>query len=317
MTYLVTGGAGFIGSHVVDALLAQGAHVVAIDNFNDYYAPDRKRRHIHAALTHPHFTLVSGDIRDHALLHTVFAQHQPQYVAHLAAMAGPRYSVQHPLLYEEVNVRATMHILDLARVHQVKGMILASTSSVYGALPTPWHEGLTADRPLSPYAATKRAAEMLAYTYHYQYGVPTRVLRFFTVYGPRGRPDMTPSLFVDKMRVNQPITLFNGGIGVYRDWTYVADIVAGVLAALHCDSPFDVFNLGNSAPVELRAFVHLLEEITGLQALIDHQPLPAADPPRTYANIDRAQTVLGFQPQTPLAQGLAQFWEWYRREHGC
>ncbi|MCE2850493.1 MAG: SDR family NAD(P)-dependent oxidoreductase, partial [Chloroflexaceae bacterium] len=190
MTYLVTGGAGFIGSHVVDALLAQGAHVVAIDNFNDYYAPVRKRQHIHAALTHPHFTLVTGDIRDHALLHTVFVQHQPQYVAHLAAMAGPRYSVQHPLLYEEVNVRATMHILDLARVHQVKGMILASTSSVYGALPTPWHEGLTADRPLSPYAATKRAAEMLAYTYHYQYGVPTRVLRFFTVYGPRGRPDM-------------------------------------------------------------------------------------------------------------------------------
>lgn len=317
MTYLVTGGAGFIGSHVVDALLAQGAQVVAIDNFNDYYAPDRKRRHLQAALTHPRFHLVSGDIRDHALLSTVFAQYQPRYVAHLAAMAGPRYSVQHPLLYEEVNVRATMHILDLARVHRIQGMILASTSSVYGALPTPWHEELAADRPLSPYAATKRAAEMLAYTYHYQYGVPTRVLRFFTVYGPRGRPDMTPSLFVDKMRAQQPITLFNGGIGVYRDWTYVADIVTGVLAALHCDSPFDVFNLGNSAPVELRAFVQLLEQVTGLSAVIDEQPLPAADPPRTYANIDRAQTVLGFQPQTPLAQGLAQFWEWYRREHGC
>lgn len=317
MTYLVTGGAGFIGSHVVDSLLATGAHVVAVDNFNDYYTPDRKRRHLQQALSNPRFTLVSGDIRDHALMASVFVQYQPHYVAHLAAMAGPRYSVLHPLLYEEVNVRATMHILDLARHHHVKGMILASTSSVYGALPTPWHEGLSADRPLSPYAATKRAAEMLAYTYHYQYGVPTRVLRFFTVYGPRGRPDMTPSLFVDKMRANQPITLFNGGIGVYRDWTYVADIVAGVIAALHCDSPFDVFNLGNSAPVELLAFVRLLEEVTGLKAIIDSQPLPAADPPRTFANIDRAHAVLGFQPQTPLAQGLAQFWEWYRHEYGC
>lgn len=317
MTYLVTGGAGFIGSHVVDALLAQGAQVVALDNFNDYYTPDRKRGHLRDALTNPRFHLVSGDIRDQALLTALFAQYQPSHVAHLAAMAGPRYSVQHPLLYEEVNVRATMHILDLARLNGVKGMILASTSSVYGALPTPWHEGLAADRPLSPYAATKRAAEMLAYTYHYQYGVPTRVLRFFTVYGPRGRPDMTPSLFVDAMRAHKPITLFNGGVGVFRDWTYVSDIVAGILSALHCDIPFDVFNLGNSAPVELLAFVRLLEEITGLTAIINNQPLPAADPPRTYANIDRAQSLLGFQPQTPLAQGLAQFWEWYRREYGC
>jgi UDP-glucuronate 4-epimerase len=317
MTYLVTGGAGFIGSHVVDALLAQGQQVVAFDNFNDYYDPNRKRRHLLAAMQHPTFHLVEGDIRDADALTRVFAEYQPTHVAHLAAMAGPRYSVQYPFLYEEVNVRATMHVLDLARRYAVKGLALASTSSVYGALPTPWHESQSADRPLSPYAATKRAAELLAYTYHYQYGVPTRVLRFFTVYGPRGRPDMTPSLFVDKMRQGLPITLFNGGEGVYRDWTYVADIVAGVIAALHCDVPFDVYNLGNSSPVELIAFVRILERITGLTAIIDNQPLPAADPPRTFANITKAQEQLGFQPQTPLEVGLAKFWEWYCGEYGC
>jgi len=316
MTYLVTGGAGFIGSHLVDALLARGESVVAIDNFNDYYAPDRKRRHLVGALSNPRFRLFEADIRDADAVRQVFAQTKPTHVAHLAAMAGPRYSVQHPLLYEEVNVRGTMHVLECARQHGVRGLTVASTSSVYGDLPTPWHEGLSADRPLSPYAATKRAAEILAYTYHYQFGVPTRVLRFFTVYGPRGRPDMTPSLFVDKMKRGQPITLFNGGIGVYRDWTYVSDIVAGIVAALHVDLTFATYNLGNSAPVELRTFVEQLAAITGLPAVIESQPLPAADPPKTYADITRAQRELGFQPQTPLTEGLTQFWEWYRGEYG-
>jgi len=311
----VTGGAGFIGSHLVDALLARGVQVVAFDNFNDYYDPARKRRNIATALTHPNFTLIEGDIRDRAALDAAFARHQPTHIAHLGAMAGPRYSVAHPFLYEEVNVRATMHILDLARLHGVKGMIVASTSSVYGALPTPWDESQSADQPLSPYAATKRAAELLAYTYHYQYGVPTRVLRFFTVYGPRGRPDMTPSLFVDNMRMGKPITLFNGGIGVYRDWTYVADIINGIVAALHSDVPFGTYNLGNSSPVELIAFVRLLESLTGYPAIIDAKPLPAADPPRTYANINRAKAQLGFAPQTPLEVGLAAFWKWYRSEY--
>ncbi|MFM2033107.1 MAG: hypothetical protein RLZZ297_1872 [Chloroflexota bacterium] len=315
MTYLVTGGAGFIGSHLVDTLLARGARVVAYDNFNDYYDPARKRRNLALAATHPNFTVVAGDLRDRDALEQVFAQHKPTHVAHLGAMAGPRYSVAHPFLYEDVNIRATMHVLDLARLNAVQGMIIASTSSVYGALPTPWDESQSADLPLSPYAATKRAAELLAYTYHYQYGVPTRVLRFFTVYGPRGRPDMTPSLFVDAMRVGKPITLFDGGVGVYRDWTYVDDIVDGIVAALHTDIPFGTYNLGNSSPTELLAFVRQLEEITGYRAIIDTKPLPAADPPRTYANIARAQSQLGFAPKTPLAVGLAAFWKWYRSEY--
>ncbi len=315
MTYFVTGGAGFIGSHLVDTLLARGATVVAYDNFNDYYDPARKRRNIAAALTHANFTLIEGDIRDRGALDAAFLQHRPTHIAHLGAMAGPRYSVAHPFLYEEVNVRATMHILDLARLYAVQGMIVASTSSVYGALPTPWDESQSADTPLSPYAATKRAAELLAYTYHYQYGVPTRVLRFFTVYGPRGRPDMTPSLFVDSMLAGKPITLFNGGMGVYRDWTYVADIIAGIVAALHTDVAFGTFNLGNSSPVELISFVRMLEAITGYAAIIEDKPLPAADPPRTFANISRAQALLGFQPQTSLDVGLSAFWKWYRSEY--
>lgn len=279
MRYLVTGGAGFIGSHLADHLLARGDEVICLDNFNDYYAPARKRRNIAAALTKPGYTLVEGDFRDQEQMQQLFATHRPQRIAHLGAMAGPRPSVQRPLLYEEVNVRGTVNLLDLARQHGCEGFVLASTSSVYGQAPTPWTEDLATDRPLSPYAATKKAAEVLAYTFHYLYQMPTRVVRFFTVYGPRGRPDMTPYVFVDAMMQRKPITLFNGGEGVYRDWTYVDDIVAGVIAALDSDISFDIFNLGNSSPVQLRDFISLLEQVTDLEAIIDSKPLPAADPP--------------------------------------
>jgi UDP-glucuronate 4-epimerase len=314
MRYLVTGGAGFIGSHLADHLLARGDEVICLDNFNDYYAPARKRRNIAAALTKPGYTLVEGDFRDQEQMQQLFATHRPQRIAHLGAMAGPRPSVQRPLLYEEVNVRGTVNLLDLARQHGCEGFVLASTSSVYGQAPTPWTEDLATDRPLSPYAATKKAAEVLAYTFHYLYQMPTRVVRFFTVYGPRGRPDMTPYVFVDAMMQRKPITLFNGGEGVYRDWTYVDDIVAGVIAALDSDISFDIFNLGNSSPVQLRDFISLLEQVTDLEAIIDSKPLPAADPPITYANVDKARQLLGFAPQTSMQQGLENFWAWYQDE---
>jgi UDP-glucuronate 4-epimerase len=244
MRYLITGGAGFIGSHLTDALLARGDEVVCFDNFNDYYNPARKRQNIAGALNHSGYTLVEADLRDAAAVDDVFQTYKPTHVAHLGAMANPRASVQRPLLYEEVNVRGTMHILDAARRFDVQHLVVASTSSVYGLSPTPWSEDLPADRPLSPYAATKRSSELLAYTFHQQYGVPTQVVRFFTVYGPRGRPDMTPHLFVNAMVKQQPITLFNGGIGVYRDWTYIDDIVAGVTATLDSNLPFETINLG-------------------------------------------------------------------------
>jgi UDP-glucuronate 4-epimerase len=205
-------------------------------------------------------------------------------------------------------------LLEQARRHGAQGFVLASTSSVYGAAPTPWSEDLPTDRPLSPYAATKKAAEVLAYTFHYLHKLPTRVVRFFTVYGPRGRPDMTPYLFVDAMVKRKPITLFNGGAGVYRDWTYVDDIVAGVIGALDTDIPFETFNLGNSSPVQLSDFITLLEQVTDLEATIEAKPLPAADPPITYANVDKARRLLGFQPQTPLEVGLDRFWAWYQAQ---
>jgi UDP-glucuronate 4-epimerase len=314
MRYLVTGGAGFIGSHLADALLARGDEVICVDNFNDYYSPARKRRNIALALTNPRYTVVEADIRDVEAMQRLFAAHRPDKVAHLGAMAGPRPSVERPLLYEEVNVRGTVNLLDLARRHAVQGFVLASTSSVYGTAPTPWSEDLATDRPLSPYAATKKAAEVLAYTFHNLYQMPTRVVRFFTVFGPRGRPDMTPYLFVDAMIKHKPITLFNGGVGVYRDWTYVDDIVAGVVAALDSDIGFDVFNLGNSSPVQLSDFIALLEKVTDLEAIVDAKPLPAADPPITYANVDKARRLLGFQPKTSLEVGLERFWSWYQGE---
>jgi UDP-glucuronate 4-epimerase len=314
MRYLITGGAGFIGSHLADALLARGDEVVCFDNFNDYYSPARKRRNIAAALNHSSYTLVEADLRDAAAVDAAFRTYRPTHVAHLGAMANPRASVQRPFLYEEVNVRGTMHILDAARRFDVQHLVVASTSSVYGLSPTPWSEDLPADRPLSPYAATKRSAELLAYTFHQQYGVPTQVVRFFTVYGPRGRPDMTPHLFVNAMIKRQPITLFNGGVGVYRDWTYIDDIIAGVVATLDSNLPFETINLGNSNPTQLRDFIELVEAVTGLRAQIEERPLSAAEPPTTFANIDKARRLLHFAPRTQLADGLTHFWDWYQAE---
>lgn len=313
-TYLVTGGAGFIGSHVCDALLARGERVVCLDNFNDYYSPARKWRNIDAALKQRGFELVEGDFRDLEAMEQLFATYRPAHIAHLGGMANPRASALRPLLYEEVNVRGTLVLLEMARRFGVASFVLASTSSVYGRSPTPWSEESSSERPLSPYAATKKAAELLAGTYNSLHAVPSRVVRFFTVYGPRGRPDMTPHLFVDPMLERRQITLFNGGVGVYRDWTYIDDIVAGVLATLDRDLPFEIINLGNSSPVELRDFMDRLERITGLEARIDERPLSSAEPPVTFADVSKARRLLDFSPRTTLDDGLERFWEWYRRE---
>lgn len=315
MTYLVTGGAGFIGSHLVEALLARGERVVCVDNFNTYYSPDRKRRNIAQAQTHPKYTLVEADLRDGEALEQVFVAYRPRYIAHLAAMAGPRPSIAQPVLYESVNVGATVMLLELARRYEAHTFVFASTSSVYGeTTKLPFEETDPTDRPLSPYSATKKAGEVLAYTFHRLYGIPTTVVRFFTVYGPRGRPDMTPFLFVDKMVQGQPFVLFNGGEQLYRDYTYVDDIVSGVVAALDTALPFEIINLGNSQPVLMCHFVELLEQITGYTALIEARPLPATDPPITYADTRKAQRLLGYEPTTNVEEGLARFWEWYRAE---
>ncbi|RRR74035.1 MAG: NAD-dependent epimerase/dehydratase family protein [Candidatus Viridilinea halotolerans] len=315
MTYLITGGAGFIGSHLVDTLLRRGEQVVCLDNFTNYYNPLRKRRNLAWAQAQAGFHLVEADLRDAQALAAAFTTHRPRYVAHLAALPGPRPSIADPALYTQVNVAGSVHLLELIRQHEVENVLIASTSSVYGrTAKLPFEESDPTDKPLSPYAATKKAVEVLAYTFHSLYAIPTSVVRFFTVYGPRGRPDMTPYLFVDRMVRGEPITLFNNGIEIYRDYTYVDDIVAGIIAALDHPHPFELFNLGNSHPIELRRFVSLIEQITGLHASIEARPLPATEPLITFASTAKAERMLGFQSKTSVEQGLERFWTWYQND---
>lgn len=315
MTYLVTGAAGFIGSHLVDHLLARGEQVIGLDNLVDYYSPERKRRNLAQALQQPGFTFIEGDIRDSETVAAIFARYRPRYVAHLAAMPGPRPSIANPVLYEAVNVGGTLVMLEQARRAGVENMVIASTSSVYGKTDRiPFREDDPTDRPLSPYAATKKAAEVLAYTFHSLYGFPISVVRFFTVYGPRGRPDMTPYLFVERMVRGQPITLFNGGENLFRDYTYIDDIIAGVVNALDRPRAYEIFNLGHSQPVELRRFVSLLEHITGYPAQIEIKPLPATEPPITYADTTKAGQLLDFAPTVAIEEGVERFWAWYCAE---
>ncbi|MBX6343236.1 MAG: SDR family NAD(P)-dependent oxidoreductase, partial [Thermomicrobiaceae bacterium] len=294
-TVLVTGGAGFIGSSVVDRLLARGDHVVALDNFNDYYDPARKRRNLLGALAHPGFRLVEGDVRDEATVERVFAEEAIDKVIHIAAMAGVRPSIERPLLYQDVNVRGLLVVLEACRRHPVRGFVFASTSSVYGAeAPVPFREDDPAIRPVSPYAATKRAGELLCFTFHTLHRTPITCLRFFTVYGPRGRPDMAPYLFVQRVLSGQPIRMFGDG-STMRDYTYVDDIVSGVVAALDAELPFEIINLGNSDPIYLRDFIAVVEETTGRQAQIERDAMQPGDVPRTFADITKARRLLGYE----------------------
>lgn len=317
MTILVTGGAGFIGSHTVDRLLADGESVIALDNFNDYYAPDRKRANLAAAGTHPRFVLAEIDLRDAEAVEAIFAMaqnHDPiTRVIHLAAMANPRYSTAYPELYVDVNVKGTLHILQAAVRHKVEVVVLASSSSVYGKdAEIPFRETAATDRPASPYAFTKKAAETIAYTFHHLYGLHINVLRFFTVYGPRGRPDMAVYLFTDAIAHGRPLTLFGDG-SEGRDYTYIDDNVSGVVAAAYRPLGYQVINLGNAHPETNRRLITVIEQTLGRPAAIVTQPYPASDPRLTYSDISRARELLGYNPHTRLEEGVPHFVEWYRQ----
>lgn len=314
MAILVTGGAGFIGSHVSEALLARGEAVVCLDNFDDFYAPAVKRRNLAAVLRHPGFSLVEGDLRDAAVLEKLFRRHRVGAVIHLAARAGVRPSIRQPALYADVNVTGTAHLLEAARQAEIARFLFASSSSVYGVRTgRPFKETDEADAPASPYGATKRAGELLCRTAQALTGMAVTCLRFFTVYGPRQRPEMAIHKFTRLIAAGEPVPLFGDGSSA-RDYTYIEDIVAGILGALDACSGFAVYNLGNAEPVRLADLVGLLEIALGKKARVTPGPPEPGDVPFTCADISAAKAAFGYEPQVKISEGLQRFVAWYRTE---
>lgn len=312
MRILVTGGAGFIGSTLVDKLLEKKFEVVCLDDFNDYYNPKFKWQNIEAALKNKKFTRFKVDIRNFKKLAEVFEKVKIYKIIHLAARAGVRPSIKNPRLYEEVNSCGTLNLLELARIHKVPDFIFGSSSSVYGnSKKMPLREDDRVDTPISPYAATKRYGELMTYTYSHLYGLNCIVLRLFSVYGPRGRPDMAPYLFTKAILTSSPITKFGKG-DTARDWTYVNDIVDGIISALDKKLGYEIINLGNSAPVTLKQFIATLEKVCGKKAKIVEVPEIQGEVKKTYANIQKAKKLLNWQPKIKFEEGLKRFVDWFK-----
>ena len=311
---LVTGGAGFIGSHLVDRLLATGVErVTVVDDFNDFYDPSIKRANIQEQLKDPRYHISEIDIRDRAALEQVFTKNNFDCIIHLAARAGVRPSLSEPQLYTETNINGTLNLLELARHQNIKQFVFGSSSSVYGInAKVPFSEDDPIRQPISPYAATKGAGELLCHTYSHLYGLRCICLRFFTVYGPRQRPDLAIHKFAKLISQGKPIPVFGDGT-TRRDYTYVDDIIDGVMAAIDYDkSNYEVINLGESRTVELRELISLLEKELDIQATIDRQPPQPGDVPQTFADISKAQALLGYNPKTQIEAGLHRFVEWFR-----
>lgn len=316
MSVLVTGGAGFIGSHTCDALLARGDEVVCVDNFNDYYDPEVKKANIAGCIEHQGFRFYTADILNQETLQQICLENDIGGIIHLAARAGISPSLDDPNIYHEVNIRGTLNILELARQREIQNLVFGSSSSVYGGnTKVPFAETDKTDRPISPYAATKKAGELLCHTYHHLYGIDISCLRFFTVYGPRGRPDMAPYIFTRAIAEGSTISRFGDGTSS-RDYTYIDDIVAGVIAALDADHDFEIFNLGNSEPVELNEFIRVIEEVVGRDARIRQLPEQPGDVSITYADITKAKEMLGYDPQTGIKEGMQRFYDWYKETQG-
>ena len=311
---LITGGAGFIGSHLVDRLLSEGGwRVTVIDDFNDFYEPAIKLENVRSHLENSNYTLARADIRDQPALKRIFDKNEFEYIVHLAARAGVRPSLRQPLLYAETNINGTLNLLELAREHRIKQFVFGSSSSVYGAnARVPFNEDDPIRRPISPYAATKGAGELLCHTYSHLYGIRCVSLRFFTVYGARQRPDLAIHKFARLISGGKPIPVFGDGT-TRRDYTYIDDIIAGVRAAIdYTASDYQVINLGESRTVELRELISLLEKELDQHAVIDWQPLQPGDVPQTYADITKAKQLLGYNPQTQIEEGIHRFVEWFR-----
>ncbi len=330
MKILITGSAGFIGSAICLRLLARGDEVIGVDNLNDYYDPALKRARLARQANHPGYVDVFADIADRAAMQATFASYQPDRVIHLAAQAGVRYSLVNPHAYIESNVLGFMNILEGCRHGAIEHLVYASSSSVYGGntrLPFSEHDNI--DHPVSLYAATKKANELMAHTYSHLYGLPTTGLRFFTVYGPWGRPDMALFLFTKAILEDQPIDVFNHG-DMIRDFTYIDDIVEGVIRVLDrpakpdpafdpkapdpatSNRPYRIFNIGNNRPVTLMEYIEALELALGRRAKMNLLPMQPGDVPATAANTDELDAWVGFRPATPVTEGVARFVAWYR-----
>ena len=314
MNILVTGAAGFIGSHVAEALLVRGDDVAGLDNFNDYYDPARKRANVALLKPNPRFTIHEADVRDADEMERICTAGRFDAVIHLAAMANVRYSIERAALYTDVNVHGTVNLLEAARKAGVPHFVFASTSSVYGRTERlPFHEDDSLGRPLAPYPATKIAAEVMGHAYHSLFGLSFTALRFFSVYGPRGRPDMMPYIITDSIVHDREFALYEAG-EMYRDWTYIADTVSGVVAAVDQPLDYQIINLGRGEPVRMADFVVLVEELVGKEAQMTTPPAPPSEPPITYADVTKARDLLDYEPMTSVVEGLYRFWEWYRAE---
>ena len=309
---LVTGGAGFIGSHLTERLLARGDRVTVLDDFNDFYDPARKRDNVAPLLGRPGYRLVEGDIRDGPLVDRLYAGGRFDAVVHLAARAGVRPSLQEPILYEDVNCIGTLRLLEAAKRHGPKVFIFGSSSSVYGINEkVPFSEADAVNQPISPYATTKRAGELLCYNYHHLYGFRTACLRFFTVYGPGQRPEMAIHKFTDLLWRGEPVPLYGDG-GSRRDYTYVDDIVDGLVAALDLAPGFEILNLGGADTTSLYDLVCWIAAELAVEPRIDYLPLQPGDVPITYADVSKAARILGYSPKVPIREGLRRFVSWYR-----
>ncbi|MBV8782428.1 MAG: SDR family NAD(P)-dependent oxidoreductase [Phycisphaerae bacterium] len=311
-TVLVTGAAGFIGSHAAEALIAQGFNVIGIDNFCDFYDRSWKELNLKSIGGGRKFSVEEMDITDGAAIRSLIAKTRPHAILHLAAMAGVRPSIEQPAYYARVNVEGTTHLLQAAVESDVKKFIFASSSSVYGNLArVPFSEEDPVAEPISPYAATKRAGELICYTYWHLYKLPIFCLRFFTVFGPRQRPDLAIHKFTRLISRGMPLPVFGDG-STSRDYTFVEDIVSGILASLeHCDR-YRIYNLGGSSPVTLAHLIESLEKAIGKSAIIERRPAQLGDVERTYADLTRSKSELGYSPKVSLNEGLARFVAWYR-----
>lgn len=318
-TYLITGGAGFIGSSLSERLIKEGNRVVAIDNFCDFYNPTIKENNVKELIKNSNFKLYRNDIRDREAVKKIFEENNIDIVMHLAAMAGVRLSIENPVLYQEVNCMGTQNILEEMKAHNVKNLVMASSSSVYGnCKEVPFKENMIVDFAISPYAATKKANEVMTHVYHKLFDMNVIMLRFFTVYGPKQRPDLAINKFTRLMLEDKEIPMFGDGT-TSRDYTYIDDIVDGIIRSCNYvennNDVYEILNLGNSSPVSLKEMINIIGQVIGVEPKIKQLPMQPGDVDRTFADISKAKELIGYNPKTSFKEGIENFVEWYKTQN--